>query len=288
MKVFRATVADNADADELGKLSLVIPELSGEDEPYPRWVPPLVHNGAGPGSGWWNVPPVGAQVLVQADQAGRLRWTGGEWGDVNTPPELLVGNYPLRAGFTSPQGLHALALDEDHGLILLVSDPADPDGVAMYLTMDPDTDEVKLGTIAGNTLVLNPDQVLIMSAAGHLLNLHGSDGIALVHSGGAELISLEDGLLKLYGTDVQIAAGACTIVGQGGITLTSDLTGLAPVEPLVLGITFLTDLAAALTELAAAPTMFGLPTTNTLAMVASIATALGAGAPYLSTVTSTE
>lgn len=288
MLLYRATVADNADEDELGKLSLVITELSGPDEPYPRWVPPLVANGAGPSSGWWNVPPVGAQVLVLADQAGRLRWLGGEWGDVNVPPPMLAGNYPLRAGFTSPQGLHALALDEDHGLILLVSDPADPDGPAMYLTIDPDTDEVKLGTLAGCLVTINPDQLLIMHSTGHTLNMHGSDGITLMHSGGAELISLEDGLLKLYGTDVQIAAGACTIVGQGGITLTSDLLGLAPTEPLILGTTFLTDLAAAITELAAAPTMFGLPTTNALGMVANIATALGAGAPYLSNVTTTE
>lgn len=58
-------------------------------------------------------------------------------------------------------------------------------------------------------------------------------------------------------------------------------------ERLVLGDAFLTDLQAVETELAAVSAL-GIPTPNTLAMVASIITSLTpAGAPYLSNVTKT-
>jgi len=286
LRTYRALVTDNADPEQLGRLMLQIPELIGEEESYPEWVPPRIPTAAGPGAGWFGVPPIGAPVLVEADSAGLLRWSGAEWGALNTPPPLLVGNYGRRQGFTSPEGLHSFALDEDNGLILLVGDPANPDGPAMYLTFDPSADEVKLGTLAGGLVMVNDLQVVIMSPAGHTVLLDDdADAITLAHQAGAELLSLEAGVARLHGTDLQLVGGAATIVGQGGITLTSDTLGVVPTEALLMSVSFLTALAAALPELMAAATAWGIPTTNTATLLSNIATSLGAGAPYLSTVT---
>jgi hypothetical protein len=195
---FTATVVDNLDPDELGRLSLIIPGITGADDPHPDWIPPRVTPGAGPASGWFYVPPVDAVVVVELDAGGALRWTGGTWGAVNTIPEFLADNYPRRSGFTSPEGGHTFALDEDDGAYVLVAS-----GGRLVVTTDPE-----LG---------------------------------------------------------------------------------AAVEPVILGATFLTDLAAGLTEVLAAVSMLGLPATNLGTWIGNAqASTGGTGAPYLSAITFTE
>jgi len=288
-RYFAAVVTDNADPDELGRLRVICPELYGEDgaTEFPGWIAPRVPAGAGPASGWWFVPPVDAIVALELTPSGELRWTGSGWGQVNTVPEFLAGNYPRRSGFTSPEGGHTLALDEDAGLLVLVTDPADPDGPACYLSLNGEDGEAKIGLASGALFLVNGSQVVAMTPEGDTLVLDSANGITLAHQGGAEYLALTDGTAALAGTDVQITAGTATVTASA-ITLTSDPAGLAPTEPVILGTTFLTDLAAALPELQAAATAWGLPTVNTATLIANLATALAAGAPYLSTVTATE
>ena len=302
MRVFTATVVNVDDPDQLGRLRLIIPGLYEAEIEFPEWIQPRFP-AAGPGAvAAWLIPPVDAVVVVEVDEAGELRWHGGEVGGVNTPPPFLVANYPRRAGMTSPGGLHVLALDDDDGLRILVVNPDDPDGVAAYIGLDGAAGEAKIGLPSGALFTLNATQAMAMTAAGDTLLLDSDNGIALAHHGGAELVSLTDGVALLQGTDTQVVGGAVTITGQGGITLTSDLSGLAPTEPLILGTSLLTDLqaravglASALTEIAAGLALIPSSATATAAeatawatFAADLATALGAGAPYLSTVTETE
>lgn len=284
---FTATVVDNADPDELGRLSLVIPGLSGAEDPHPEWIPPRVTPGAGPASGWFFVPPVDAVVVVELDSAGALRWTGGTWGAVNTIPELLAANYPRRSGFSSPEGANVLALDEDTGLLVLVPNAKDLDGPANFMAIDGDAGDAKIGLASGTLFMLNGTQVIAMTPGGASLVLDEENGIMLTHQDGAEFLSLVSGVAQLSGTAVQLVGGSATIVGQGGITLTNDPTGMIPGEPLILGSTFLTDLATFLAGCVADAAMSPGVASAAGTFVGKVATALGAGAPYLSKITTT-
>lgn len=160
-RYFTATVSDNQDPDELGRLMLKIPGISGPDEDYPDWIAPRVTPGAGPGAGWWWIPPVDAIVVVELDAAGVVRWTGGTWGAVNTPPEVLIGNYPRRAGFTSPEAGQAVVLDEDDGAFLVVAP-----GARVVFTTDPELGGALEPVILGSTFLgeLGPAMTEIMAA----------------------------------------------------------------------------------------------------------------------------
>lgn len=284
---FTATVVDNLDEDELGRLSLIIPGISGTKDPHPDWIPPRVTPGAGPASGWFYVPPVDAVVVVERDAAGVLRWTGGTWGAVNTIPELLAANYPRRSGFTSPEGATVLALDEDTGLLVMVPDAADPDGPANFMALDGDAGEAKIGLASGTLFMLTGTQVIAMTPAGASLVLDEDNGIVLTHQDGAEFLSLSSGVATLSGTDVQVVGGAVTVTGQGGITLSNDPTGVTPTEPVILGTSFLTDLATFLAGCVADAAMSPGVAAAAGTFMAEVATALGAGAPYLSGTTTT-
>lgn len=288
VRYYSAVVTDTADPDELGRIRVICPELFGDDATeLPQWIPPRVATGTGPGAGWWFVPPVDAIVFLEESPAGDLRWSGGAWGDVNAPPEFLAGNYPRRSGFTSPEGAHALALDEDTGLLALVVDPAAPDGVANYLSLDGAAGEAKIGLASGALFMLNGTQAVLMTPAGDTLILDADNGITIAHQAGAEYLALSEGVASLAGADVQILGGAVTLTGQGGITFTSDTTGLAPTEPVMLGTSFLTDLATFLTSISAAAVEPALaPAAATF--LAKVSTSLSVGAPHLSAVTSTE
>jgi len=287
-RYYTAVVTDNEDPDELGRLRVICPELYGDGATeIPSWVAPRVYTGAAAGAGWWFIPPVDSIVFLEASPAGDLRWSGGTWGQVNAPPDFLTANYPHRSGFTSPEGGHALALDDDVGFLLLVTDPSDPDGPAAYQSLDGAAGEWKVGLPSGALLTANPTQVALLNAAGDALVLDVDNGVTLIHQDGAEFLALTPGVTALAGADVQIKAGSCTVFADA-ITFTDDPTGVAPTHALILGPGFLTDLNLALPELMAASAALGLPVVNTTALIAAITASLGAGAPYLSTITSTK
>lgn len=119
MRFYSATVQDRQDPEELGRLRLVIPAMLGTEDAHPDWIRPRVPGGVGAGScGLFFIPPEGALVIVEEDEAGGLRWQGAEVGAVNTLPDILTEHYPARAGFTSPEGEQGLVLDEDDGLVM--------------------------------------------------------------------------------------------------------------------------------------------------------------------------
>lgn len=282
---YRAIVTDIDDPDQRGRIRARCAEIYGTgDEEIPAWIEAEVQGGAAPGAGWWFVPPVDAVVVLRRLPSGDLRWRPGPWGSLNAPPSTLAGNYPRRSGWTSPDGVHTLALDDDSGMIALIADPADPDGIAGYLTVSHL--EARIGTSTGSVLVVG-DAISAVHASGSTLAL-GNDGILLLSLSGSDYLQVGDGVVQLAGGDLQITGGAVTVTGMGGVTLRSDVTGVLPVEPVILGTSFLTGLSAALTEIVAAMALIPAPSPNTAAFLANVNTAIGAGAPYLSTVTQTE
>jgi uncharacterized protein involved in type VI secretion and phage assembly len=77
----RATVVDNADPENLGRLKLQIPHVLGEDV-VSGWATPCVPYGGAPDQGFFFIPEVGASVWVEFEM-GNLEfpiWVGTFWG----------------------------------------------------------------------------------------------------------------------------------------------------------------------------------------------------------------
>jgi Type VI secretion system/phage-baseplate injector OB domain len=109
---YRGKVADVDDPDSLGRIKVQVPEVYGDV--VSPWALPCAPY-AGPGLGFYAIPPVDAGVWVEfeAGDPSRPIWTGGWWGR-DDPPKDETGTAaspPLKI-WRSEQGL-LLALDDD-------------------------------------------------------------------------------------------------------------------------------------------------------------------------------
>src|SRR5437763_9895054 len=81
---YRGTVLNNADPLGLGRIQANVAEVLGE---VPTgWATPCIPY-AGPGSGFFAVPPIGAGVWIEfeAGDVSRPVWTGCYWGELELP-----------------------------------------------------------------------------------------------------------------------------------------------------------------------------------------------------------
>lgn len=86
----------------------------------------------------------------------------------------------------------------------------------------------------------------------------------------------------LEGTTLRVDTDGTVRVSPATKVVINDGAGTDP-EQVILGRTFLTDLAAGLTEVVSALTGLGLPAANLAQLVSQINTALSSDAPYLAT-----
>jgi Type VI secretion system/phage-baseplate injector OB domain len=120
---YRGLVADNADPLGLGRVRADVPAVLGDATS--GWALPCLP-GAGNGSGFHVVPPVGAGVWVEfeAGDPDYPVWTGGWWGDGQVPAEETgKPAQPALKVLRSEQGL-LVALDDDDQTIAV----SDADG----------------------------------------------------------------------------------------------------------------------------------------------------------------
>lgn len=238
-RYYLATVADNADELLQGRLSLVIPGITGPDEVFPEWVRARIVGASNGAVALFWIPPVGSVVYVEADRTTEeLRWLGSELGNLQELPTILQSNYPARVGFTSngqgldlddvPGAVHGLILDQDAGLLVEVVD-----GGSTYTVELTTAGAFKVAT-ADETLELSGALFEAVLGAAKLVRWNGSKGI-LVHSGGVEAKSSTS----------------------------------ATVYPVIRN-TIDTPLANALTECAAACTALAIPPTNITALIAAL------------------
>lgn len=91
--IYRGTVAINVDPLQIGRVSVIVPDVSG---PIPStWAMPSVPI-AGKQMGTFMVPQIGAGVWVQFEggDPDRPVWTGGWWGNAAEVPALALAGVP--------------------------------------------------------------------------------------------------------------------------------------------------------------------------------------------------
>jgi hypothetical protein len=209
------------------------------------------------------------RVLVQYVSPETFRWVGTsqEWSSIGGAPGT-------RCGARSGDGRHYLYLDNTSGFLLQV---APVSGAAKSFLKVGSEPAIEARTSTGGLLLLNADQAALMSPGGDALQMGPTD-VILMHRDGVANLSLRSGdLAALSGTTVQIS-GANIQLGGGVV---------APTNPYILSMAFLTALNLVLAEViaigAGIPAGLPVPTPNTTLMQGNIATSLAAGAPYLST-----
>lgn len=191
---YRGQVVSNHDPNKLGRIQATVADVFGK-EPS-GWALPCFAM-AGPQTGLWAIPPVGAAV-----------WIEFEAGD----PE-----YPIWTGcfYASPAQVpmnEPMMVDKK---ILLRT----PGGTQLLLDDSPGKPAVSANTAAGDQLQMGPQGVAIKTAAGHKLVL-GADGITIEAASGAKLvlgaagIEINNGtgaIVKLSGPKVDINHGALAV-----------------------------------------------------------------------------
>ncbi|MGE5692393.1 MAG: phage baseplate assembly protein V [Candidatus Zixiibacteriota bacterium] len=87
----RGTVVNNVDPQQMGRLQVQVPSVAGTDALFAFPSVPY----AGPGVGFFFLPPVGANVWVEFEEGDKNRpiWSGGFWGSGEVPSEA---NLPQR------------------------------------------------------------------------------------------------------------------------------------------------------------------------------------------------
>ena len=83
---YRGTVTDNQDPLKLGRIKAKVPAIFGEHDS--GWALPCVPY-AGKGVGFFFIPPIDARVWIECEDGDPQTpiWTGGFWGDGDTPEE---------------------------------------------------------------------------------------------------------------------------------------------------------------------------------------------------------
>lgn len=115
---FRGSVAENVDPLGKGRIRVVVADVSGRQTS--GWAMPCLA-GAGPGSGCFTMPQVGAGVWVEFEQGNPDYpiWAGGYWGGSS---EL-----PAAAG-AGPSGKPPIVLQTGGKNSLVISDAPGSDG----------------------------------------------------------------------------------------------------------------------------------------------------------------
>ncbi len=121
---YRATVIDNVDPMQLGRLQVLSPDVHGMVPT--SWAMPCVPI-AGTQSGIYCVPPIGSSVWIEFEQ-GDLDfpiWVGGFWGLQSDPPGLAL------APPAAPPGANICLQTVQQNSILLSDSPSPPGGITI-------------------------------------------------------------------------------------------------------------------------------------------------------------
>ena len=148
---YRATVMDNIDPEQLGRIRVEAPDVLGTTPS--GWAMPCVPL-AGVQSGTYLVPQVGSAVWVEFEggDPDRPVWTGCFWPSPGQVPVLGLSGNPISPTIVVQSGLQNS---------ILISDVPGPDGGIM------------LKSAGGATLIVNDTGIYIQNGKGASIVLLG-------------------------------------------------------------------------------------------------------------------
>jgi len=125
-RVFEAIVRDVEDPEQRGRIRIASTELLGSDQVFPQWAEPNFPY-AGPGVGWFFVPPPDSIVICEIDVdrdpngldfdvlGAQLRWRAASYSDSSEIPEDIRGKG--LQGIVTPAG--AMVFDGNASRLVL-------------------------------------------------------------------------------------------------------------------------------------------------------------------------
>jgi hypothetical protein len=153
---YRATVLQNIDPEQRGRLQLLVPDVFG---PVPStWAEPCVPlaGPTGPPMGVFLVPPIGAGVWVEFEQ-GDINfpiWVGCRWGGQSDIPTLARAGLPVSPNIVMQTlGQHALVISD--------------------MPPTPATGGIMLKSATGAMVVVNDSGIYISNGKGATITLVG-------------------------------------------------------------------------------------------------------------------
>jgi uncharacterized protein involved in type VI secretion and phage assembly len=148
---YRATVFNNIDPEQRGRIQAIVPDVSGLIPT--SWAMPCVPI-AGKQSGVYVVPQIGSGVWIEFEQGDPDYpiWTGCFWGIVAEVPVLALAGVPV-----SP----SIVLQTAGQNTVVISDLAGPTGGIM------------LKSATGATLIVNDTGIYIQNGKGASITLVG-------------------------------------------------------------------------------------------------------------------
>jgi len=153
---YRATVLQNVDPEQRGRLQLMIPDVFG---PIPStWAEPCVPlaGPTGPGMGIHLVPPIGAGVWAEFERGdpNYPLWVGCRWGSQSDIPPVARLGLPVSPSIVMQTlGQHAVVISD-----------APP---------SPATGGIMLKSATGAMIVVNDSGIYISNGKGAMITLVG-------------------------------------------------------------------------------------------------------------------
>jgi uncharacterized protein involved in type VI secretion and phage assembly len=148
---YRATVVNNVDPMQIGRIQAIVPDVSGVAPT--SWAMPCLPV-AGINTGVFTVPQIGSGVWIEFEQGDPDRpiWVGGYWGTVAERPVLSQAVPPAVNGFTLQTTLK-------NGIV--VSDVPGPTGGIM------------IQTTTGAMISVSDVGIMISNGKGAVINMVG-------------------------------------------------------------------------------------------------------------------
>ena len=187
---YRATVSDNDDKENLGRLRLYVPELLGEKNKT-GWALPCVPYGGSGDSGFFLIPEINSNVWVEFE-GGNLSypiWTGTWWDKSNTSaPKESKNIQDNSIKILKTRSGHKIEFNdntqENESSILIASSK----GFRIYLNESSNDSKIEVQTKKGHKLRLDDtnDQIELQTTVGNLLKIEnaGMGNIILKTSNG--------------------------------------------------------------------------------------------------------
>lgn len=181
---YRGAVVENLDPMELGRLQVTVPLVLGSVQT--AWAMPCVPY-AGPGVGWYVLPPVGASIWVEFEggDPDYPIWTGCYWTEGQVPARPAVPT--TRMLKTASGTLLFNDIDGEGGFQLTVADPA----VAVPVNLQASSEGLVI-TVAETKITVSETGVTVTAQPGTAQIT--PEGVSLNH-GSASLLVLEPEVL---------------------------------------------------------------------------------------------